>query len=150
MFVVKRDDLRFLKRPLWTSAFGENKTLRGFVFVGTVNGVIQFFFNGLLYGEFLAVSFMLGLILGLTYMFFELPNSFLKRRLGIKPGERPERLSSLLIILDKSDSALGVCLVFSLYKGLSAITFVTFFLLAFSIHLLLSKLLHVLRVKESL
>lgn len=150
MFVVKKDLFKFLKIPVFTNAFGENKTYRGFVFVGLLTGILQFIFNGLLYKSFAAESFGLGLILGLTYMFSELPNSFLKRRLGIRSGEKPQRNSWLFTILDKTDSTFGVCLVFILYKNLPSVYFLKFFTMAFLTHLFLSKVLHQLRIKESL
>ena len=150
MFVVKFDGFACLKIPISVRAFGTNKTVRGFVFVGVLTGVLQVILNRFLHGAFQFDSFVLGLSLGVTYMLCELPNSFLKRRMGIQSGQKAAHRAWLFTLLDKSDSTLGVCLVFTLYKGLSASVFFQFFLVAFCIHLTLSKVLQLLRVKESL
>jgi CDP-diglyceride synthetase len=150
MFVVKADRLAWLKRPIWVWAFGPNKTLRGFVFVVLFNGLLQFLLSGALHGHFVVESLFMGTALGATYMLSELPNSFLKRRLGVPAGERSARLPVLFTVLDKSDSSLGVCLFYVLYNGLPLAMLFKLFLLAFGIHLSVSKLLHMLRVKASL
>jgi len=50
-----------------------------------------------------------GLLLGLGYVGGELPNSFLKRQLGVAPGECPPgRLAPLFWLADQLDSLLGV------------------------------------------
>ncbi|MGB0647396.1 MAG: CDP-archaeol synthase [Bradymonadia bacterium] len=150
MFVVKYDGLPELKVPVSTRLFGANKTWRGFVFVGVVTACCQVALNGFLFGSDVFSSFSLGLVLGLTYMCCELPNSFVKRRLGIGAGARAEHRAWLFVIMDKCDSTLGVCLVFVIYKGLPVTTFIQLFVAAFAIHLSLSKALQMLRVKESL
>jgi hypothetical protein len=150
MFVVKKDWFSFLKIPIHRSSFGENKTYRGFVFVGIMTGVLQLTLNFLFYQTFSNESFVLGLSLGLTYMFFELPNSFLKRLMKIAPGHKPDRHKWFFTIFDKSDSTFGVCLVFVLIKELSFWYFLFFFLCAFTVHLAVSKILFNLKIKENL
>ena len=93
---------------------------------------------------------LLGLILGLTYMFFELPNSYVKRLMGIPPGEKPARFGAGFTLLDKSDSTFGVCLVYSIFANFSFIAFAIMFFSAFCVHLSLSKVLVSLRLKDSL
>ena len=53
---------------------------------------------------------LLGVALGLGYCLAELPNSFVKRRLGIAPAGRANRLVWLQYVVDQSDSVAG-CLV---------------------------------------
>jgi len=56
---------------------------------------------------------LLGAWLGLGYVLFELPNSYLKRRINIAPGTNAKGLKGLLFtIIDQADSALGVALFF--------------------------------------
>lgn len=53
---------------------------------------------------------LLGLCCGLAFMVAELPNSFLKRRLGVAPGQAPRgpALRAACTVLDRLDSVLGV------------------------------------------
>ena len=53
---------------------------------------------------------LLGFALGLGYCLAELPNSFVKRRLGIAPASTTERWASVQYVIDQSDSVVG-CLV---------------------------------------
>ena len=53
---------------------------------------------------------LLGAMLGLGYCAGELPNSFVKRRLGIPAGGSAERLPWLQYAVDQADSVVG-CLV---------------------------------------
>jgi hypothetical protein len=53
---------------------------------------------------------LLGAVLGLGYCAGELPNSFVKRRLGIPPGDSARRLGWLQYAVDQTDSVAG-CLI---------------------------------------
>jgi hypothetical protein len=53
---------------------------------------------------------LLGAVLGLGYCAGELPNSFVKRRLGIPSGARVRRLAWLQYTIDQADSVAG-CLI---------------------------------------
>ena len=53
---------------------------------------------------------LLGTMLGLGYCAGELPNSFVKRRLGIPAGGSAPRLAGLQYLIDQTDSVAG-CLV---------------------------------------
>jgi len=50
---------------------------------------------------------LLGGTLGLGYCIAELPNSFVKRRLGIAPAQTSPRLAWLQYVIDQSDSVAG-------------------------------------------
>lgn len=150
MFVVKHDYLRFLKIPLSIKAFGKNKTYRGFVFVTLLNGFILYICTKVFQIELTTNAFFFGLVLGLTYILFELPNSFLKRRLGIAPGEKSKKFKLLFIFLDRCDSAFGVSLVYSLLAHIEFSEFIMLFALAFAFHFFFSFLLYQLGIKESL
>ena len=78
----------FLKKPI----FGKNKTIRGPIFmffaVGLYGAMLDSLFpNVLSRPENPFIIFMLFALVGLCYSFGELPNSFIKRRYGIKPGK---------------------------------------------------------------
>jgi CDP-diacylglycerol--serine O-phosphatidyltransferase len=116
MLVVKKNWFSFLKIPLSTAWFGANKTLRGFIVMPVVTGifcVIPMSF-GMLPEQYLSGVrfFHFGFVVGVAYVVFELPNSFLKRRLGIAPGESARRYRWIFFLLDRFDSALGCTLAF--------------------------------------
>ncbi len=150
MFVVKNDWFPNLKIPLAPKLFGKNKTYRGFIFVGIVTAILQFLISSMLYGHIVKDALSLGFLLGITYMLFELPNSFFKRQMGVAAGGVATKYAWFFTLLDKSDSTFGVCLVFVLFKGLPPNYFVGFFVGAVMLHFLTSKILYETKVKESL
>jgi len=91
----------------------------------------------------------LGFVAGLAFMAAELPNSFLKRQLGIGPGEQPRRgpLRAVFLLADRLDSLLGMLIAVSLLVPLPAATWVWMLVLAPGVHALFSGLLHAVGVK---
>ena len=150
MFVVKYNLIVFLKKPISTSFFGENKTYRGFTFVSIINAATLFLCSKLFNIELNHSPLILGFLLGLGYVFFELPNSYIKRKLGIAPGETSEKHKFLFIILDRCDSAFGVSLIYTLFTGLGFKEFLFLFILAFLVHFFFSYLLFKVGIKEKL
>lgn len=151
MIVVKRGLLSFLNRPFSKKLFGENKTWRGLIFVSLLTAWFVFIFNFLrTAGLEMVESLSLGALLGLGYIVSELPNSYLKRKMGIPPGEKPEKLKLLFVFLDRFDSAFGSVLVYSLLVSLSITEFLQLLTLSILIHFLFSYLLYVLGIKKAL
>lgn len=148
MIVVKQNLYSSLKIPINNRMFGENKTWRGVV----VLTLLSSFFSALTtsmsgigswkYGA------MIGAVLGLTYMVFELPNSLFKRSIGIKSGEVPKKNKLFYMLLDKMDSVFGVCLVLWLITNLSSSNAVLLFVLSVGLHIILSQLLVLLGIKK--
>jgi len=108
--------------------FGKNKTFRGFL-IGLIVGTGV----GLSESAFLSLSYPLtfGLLLSLGALFGDLAGAFLKRRLGISPG-------NLLPVIDQVDFIVGA-LVFSLPlfpSGLSWELALTVLIITPPIHLL--------------
>jgi hypothetical protein len=121
--------LRSLARPIDAGAtprgrqlFGANKTYRGVVAValGTAVGVVlqvALHRGGVArgselldYGSIAVVG--LGLAIGAAAMLAELPNSFLKRQLGVAPGAAGRGVwSAVFYVLDQVDMLAGVWLV---------------------------------------
>ena len=130
MWVVTRNDWPVLARPIWNAAFGANKTWRGMLLVPalTAFGALwlwplealaqwQVFGNpGLLIAA--------GGVAGLGYVLGELPNSWIKRRIGIAPGQTASTpvQKYLFILMDQLDSALGVAIAYLLLPGVSVTT----------------------------
>jgi hypothetical protein len=116
--VLRFDLLRVLKRPLdggrtfrGARLFGDNKTWRGAVVMGT--GVVlatvalshvDAYWSRLPAPVQQAGPLWLGILLGLGCVLGELPNSFLKRQLGIGPGMRARSATGVLLsIYDQGD-----------------------------------------------
>jgi hypothetical protein len=110
--VLRFDLLKPLKRPISNHLFGKNKTWRGAVvmFTGVLlaTGVVWDLMPDGLQDE----SWVLvGALIGLGTVAGELPNSYLKRRLGIAPGERRLTPGGLaLIVYDQADFVPGIAI----------------------------------------
>lgn len=172
MVLVKRNGLSSLALPIHTRAFGANKTWRGVVFVSLVNAVVFALINypgGALLAQLsegyydvlppnlstfhgwedILFKCFIGWIYGMAYVLFELPNSWLKRRMGIAPGAQAQRGLALFTLLDKTDSALGVSLVFCVLRDFSWGDALIFFVAASALHFLFSWILYLRKIKKS-
>src|SRR6267143_762118 len=91
----------------------------------------------------------LGFTSGLAFMVAELPNSFLKRQLGVAPGMAPRGrgLAAVFFIVDRVDSVLGVLLALTLMVPVPVQTWVWVLLLGPGVHWLFSAWLYRLKVK---
>lgn len=116
--------------------FGNNKTFKGFFGMwaaGAMSMMLWGFISSFvpvlndnsyiygIYGNTVLVNFVFGSLYGLAYAVFELPNSFIKRRFDIVPGQHYEHgrlLKAFFFLLDNCDSALGCMLVVCLLCGL--------------------------------
>jgi CDP-2,3-bis-(O-geranylgeranyl)-sn-glycerol synthase len=139
--------------------FGENKTLRGlvvmvpataaaFVLVAQVAGGGHPESAGLW-----ALSPMgyarLGACAGLGFMLGELPNSFVKRQLGIEPGARATGAVAAIwqFVVDRIDSGLGMLCALSLAVPVPASTWALVLFIGWAVHWSFSVVLFFLRVK---
>ena len=149
MVLVKKCVLSVLASPIQEKMFGQNKTYRGFVIITLFTAV----FSGL--GSFFVESItaqqgiITGILIGLAYSLFELPNSFLKRRLGIKSGCTSIRNKWAFIVLDKTDSTFGVSLVYFLVSDLSVLQGLYLFFVSVALHVGFSFLLVAVKIKKS-
>jgi hypothetical protein len=108
--VLRFDLLRSLKRPISNRLFGSNKTWRGAFVMFTGVFVATGVFWPVMPEEFDSWP-LAGALIGAGTVLGELPNSFLKRRLGIGPGER--RLTPggvALIVYDQADFVPAIAL----------------------------------------
>lgn len=124
--------------------FGEHKTLRGFVVMVPAAA-----------GSFAALAAAigdpgqaglwpltmpgyagLGACAGVGFMAGELPNSFVKRQLGIRPGECPRTraAASAQFVADRIDSGIGMLLAVSAIVTTPAMTWLLVLLVGPSIH----------------
>jgi CDP-diacylglycerol--serine O-phosphatidyltransferase len=130
MAVVANDAWPALKVPLNRDWFGANKTWRGMLVVPALTalgavalapvewGLAAWGQSSVLSGHALI---WVGLVGGLGYVLGELPNSWIKRRMGIAPGTLPPRYEPLFVALDQIDSGLGVALLYGWVLGLDPV-----------------------------
>ncbi|MFM7639440.1 MAG: hypothetical protein ACKO67_06900 [Bacteroidota bacterium] len=172
MVLVKRNGWAGLSIPIHQRAFGANKTWRGVVFVSVVNAVCFGLINfpgGVLLAhlgdnyydaqfpdlfswhgwDHVAFQAWLGWIYGMAYVLFELPNSWIKRSMGIAPGATATRGAVWFTLLDKTDSALGVSLVFCVLRDFSWRDALLFFITASALHFLFSWILYLRKIKKA-
>lgn len=140
--------------------FGDNKTWSGFMVMVPAVGA-AFLLFGLLrtalpswlsqgLWPLSASSYgLLGLWAGFGFMAGELPNSFLKRQLGIAPGTAPAHrwAKPLCFLIDRLDSIVGMMLALSLVVPVPLQTCAYVLLIGPGIHLSFSVVLFLLDVK---
>ncbi|HTX31146.1 MAG TPA: CDP-archaeol synthase [Solirubrobacteraceae bacterium] len=109
--VLRWDMAPGLKRPISARLFGENKTWRGALVMTAGTTLAAGVLSGVpAYRRRLpepvahANPVLVGGLLGLASWAGELPNSFIKRRMGIAPGEQLQPPLGLLVsIVDQAD-----------------------------------------------
>ena len=156
MVAVKADILSYLKKPIHQRWFGQNKTWRGFVVMpmATWPGVwlaqwLESLFD--LNAPLLTLqpAWLLGLWLGIGYCLAELPNSFVKRRLGIKEGQTADRFKWFFVFFDQADSAIGCLLVYRIMLFIPWSTFTLAILLGTAIHLMINISLYMAGIRKN-
>lgn len=156
MVAVKRDILSYFKKPIHQSWFGLNKTWRGFLVMplATWPGVLLaqeleglFDLNTPLLRGY--SSLLLALILGLGYCLAELPNSFIKRRLGVKEGQTSEKYKWFFVVLDQADSAIGCMVAYRLIIPLTISTMGLTIVFGTVIHLVLNVTLYLAGIRKN-
>ncbi len=152
MFIVKKNLFSVLNKPISVDLFGRNKTYRGFVampvltYIGLLcSNWISYFKNH----QFNQVQILsLGLLLGLFYALFELPNSWMKRRLNIEPGKTPNKNKALFIFIDQADSVMGCLFAYALFMDLTILTVVFVIFLGPSLHLMVNFVLYLFKLRK--
>lgn len=146
--------------------FGRNKTWRGawgmvlcsviamviwgyvchlFPFVESNN---QFYIN---HSNTLIFNFLVGALLGIAYILFELPNSFIKRRQRIAPGKAAYVANSWKYMwLDQMDSLFGCALVLWLFYPLGLGQYLGYVFLGTATHLIINVILVKVGWKKSI
>ena len=134
MLFVKLPVLNFLNTPLDNEKlykdgkriFGKNKTWKGFigmiVFSSLYMGLFKLTYLHFSWAQKLSLidystfnGWLMGALWGLGYVVFELPNSFIKRRMDIAPGKQANGFKgALFTFIDQCDSVIG-CIIFSLF-----------------------------------
>ena len=92
---------------------------------------------------------LLSCALGLGYCLAELPNSFIKRRLGIKEGQTSDRLKWFFVFIDQADSAIGCMVAYRLFIPIPFETMILTIISGTIIHLLINVSLYLLRIRKN-
>jgi hypothetical protein len=128
MVLVSRQYCPKLAIAIYSPWFGANKTWRGMIAVPLLTAFgalclwpINTYFNFNILGQSLFDLLSIGLIAGLGYVLAELPNSFIKRRLGIGAGQVPTRGKYIVILADQLDSGIGFSIAYYWYLQLSMV-----------------------------
>jgi hypothetical protein len=170
-------NLAFIKSPLFNSLrrpidggrlwkdgkpiFGPNKTWKGVIGSVVLTAAAMVLFGAIVSESLTKLTvyrlsdtqpllFLLfqGALLGLAYVVFELPNSFLKRRLDIAAGRSGGGLNGRIFrTIDQIDSVVGCGLVLLLLGSISAGDVIVLVLFGGLVHIPISKLLHVARLR---
>ena len=162
---------RSLARPIDAGAtladgrrvFGDNKTWKGLLGMVVLGAVAGLAWGLLIRGSSLephnlfyarhadtaAFSALTGMLQGLAYAVFELPNSFLKRRVGISPGTRHGGVWTVLfVVLDQIDSVVGCALLVLVFAPVGWAFVLVTALVGGVTHLVLNLGLYALRLRK--
>ncbi len=157
---IRADVLAALAIPIRRRWFGANKTWRGLIVMPV----------GCLLGEYVTIAIehvlppdirtglqglspvmliVCGLCLGWGYTLFELPNSWLKRRLGIAEGMLADDswLRAGFLLVDQVDSVIGCLVVCRIFLGFGWLVLLMAMLLGIVAHLLVNFSLYVARIR---
>jgi CDP-archaeol synthase len=88
-----------------------------------------------------------GAACGLTYCLAELPNSFIKRQLGIAPGGHAIRAARVQYVVDQADSVAGCLVALRLLYRARARDLLSAFGLGLTIHIAIDQLIYAIGVK---
>jgi len=171
MIFVKLPVFVFLKIPMDNGVvcsdgkrlFGANKTWKGFLGMIFLTGFWMWGFgifdNAFAWAQGLSLidyqnfsaaeEWFYGLLWGVGYVLFELPNSYVKRRIDIPPGEnRTGFTGQLFKFIDQADSVLG-CMVFMLFFYIpTPFEAIALFIAGVIIHYLINILLFLVGLKK--
>ena len=144
--------------------FGDHKTFKGFIGYIILNIVFACLF-GLLFNALnlnkynffyinhnntFVFNILIGFLLGLFYALFELPNSFIKRRLGIEPGKTISGFKKVFFIfLDQADSVFGVALVVWIFYPIGIWIYLLYVLIGALTHLLINMMLYYMHFRKN-
>lgn len=145
--------------------FGDNKTWKGVIGYVLFNTIftlfwgflckvtplegLDFFYAG--HENTVAFNVTVGILLGLAYSLFELPNSFLKRRLGITPGKTISGFfKAFFVFLDQADSIFGCALVVWLFYDLGIWLYLLYVLIGAVTHIIFNMVLYFAGLRKNM
>lgn len=164
MISVKTDILQFFKYPVdfkktWNNQriFGDSKTFRG-IFLMVIYciagcGILLTLEEkyesvhqlSVLNFEKHSIVFY-GILLGLAYTLAELPNSFIKRQMGIENGKRGNVVN---ILVDQADSPIGCMLAVYPFSDMTLSFFIAGSFFFLFLHMFFNVLLFLMRLRKN-
>lgn len=144
--------------------FGDNKTWIGIVsmivccilsqvFIGFIcnafninnhNQIYRFYENKV------GVNVLTGFLFGFMYMLFELPNSFIKRRLDIECGKTNTNIiGKLFFVIDQIDSLIGVMLILVIFAKISWKQYFAYIFIGGFTHIMVNLFLYKIKVRRN-
>ncbi len=172
MVLVKMPILDTLKTPMdrglvlpdGKRLWGDNKTWKGFLGMIVLTSFWMIIFDMIYhqsswakevslipYSEFHFPfsAWFYGALWGLGYVLFELPNSYIKRRIDIHPGKQGSGLiGKLFTVIDQSDSVVGCVLFMLVFYVPSLIDAIMIIVLATAFHYVINILLFYVGLKK--
>lgn len=145
--------------------FGDNKTWKGFIGYIVLNIICMTVWGfvcksaeleslNMFYDKVpntVLNNSIIGFLLGVAYGVFELPNSFIKRRLGIVPGKSVDGLKkSVFIFFDQADSVFGCVLVVCFYRPMSLGFYLVYVAVGAVTHILINMLLYCAKLRKNM
>ena len=145
--------------------FGDNKTWKGFVGYIILNIIFSILFRFIWkffklehlnffyinHANTVLFNIYIGFLLGLFYGLFELPNSFMKRRLDIKEGKTTKGFKKIIfIILDQADSIFGLALVVWMFYPLGIKKYLLYVLVGALTHIIINMLLYFAHLRKNM
>ena len=145
--------------------FGDHKTWKGLIGYVLFNTIFTVLWGRIISGKgaesldffyqhhenTLKFNLLVGVLLGLGYSLLELPNSFIKRRLDIKPGKTLTGFTKVFFIfLDQADSLFGVALVVWIFYPLGILLYLAFIIVGAATHLLLNMMLYFMKLRKNM
>lgn len=149
------------KKPI----FGKNKTWIGFfsmivfcIFFQVLCGIICNLCNLNQYNDLfrcnentIPFNSLFSFLVGFTYMFCELPNSFIKRRIGIEAGKTNRGfIGAIFFILDQIDSLLGVMLILALFTDIGFIGYLQYLTMGAVTHITVNLILFSIKIRKNI
>ena len=165
----------FLKKPIDFGKnlpddkriFGDNKTFKGFVgmiFLGIIFSLLwgfvsenntfiyehNYFYRN--YESSPVYNILTGALSGIAYALFELPNSFIKRRLDITPGKNDIKglKKIFFIFFDQADSVFGCVLVVCIFCPLPIWYYFVYVIVGALTHIVFNMLLYFCHLRKNM
>ena len=137
----------FGKNKTWIGAFSMiiQVTIFQIILSYTVLSKYNYIYEN--YENILKLNLIVGLLLGTAYIIFELPNSFVKRRLNIEPGKTKNWIS---YIIDQIDSIIGVTIILCFYTDMTIIQFLAYIILGAITHSLINLILYFVKIRKNI
>lgn len=145
--------------------FGDNKTWAGFWGMAAAGIFMQLFWGWInrlpffagrnelyqFYDNTALFNILAGFMFGFAYVLFELPNSFVKRRLNITPGRTGRGLKGFIFfIADQIDSLVGVVLVLNIFSPMGWGKYLLYIALGAATHISVNSILYFLKIRKNI